>query len=547
MLRRFLPLAVALIAVGGVHLLTVAAQTATTPTAADPDTDGDGLSDYAEAHKYFTDPHKAITAGAKPDGDWDKRKEFTYTITSVMQFAKPYNPADMTDDYQDARVLSEDADSITVEIVYYPLNTNRYAIGENPNWKTDYAHMTQYLRPTPTENWDGKMRADLLAALQKDGIDPDQLSDKQLVTEVSHWLMQRSRTTNSFAIWYVHYPNGVPEVFPSLRKYFDKEKPSPEWTDQAMFDQEVLGRSMFYNQIHGSCTSSATYMATILRALGIPTRMVYCVPPLDANDRQQREMFLSAIHHNRVRATIRHGLQADGGDFANHIFTEVFVGNRWVRLNYDVLGQNNLDDNYFGLLTHALTTDSLTHVPLAETWGRRYATYPAVSPKLSSTNPYQLLKVSDHFGVNSHVANPEVEDEELRKVTVVEAYWNGAIPPAMWQQGFHGNDPTNSDLFIGIREYIPNYRLQLREFSRRAGREFVLSAPGHPDVKAKTSGATVSYGDRMVRHQLFSLRVDPLDKELVEPGVEYSIHPVNTNEIYNWSVKEGLVAKAGSK
>jgi uncharacterized protein (TIGR03435 family) len=56
--------------------------------------------------------------------------------------------------------------------------------------------------------------------------------------------MQRSRSTNAFAVWYVHYPNGVPEVFPSLRKYFDKEKPLSDWTDQAMFDQEVLGRSM---------------------------------------------------------------------------------------------------------------------------------------------------------------------------------------------------------------------------------------------------------------------------------------------------------------
>src|SRR5580658_7563310 len=117
---------------------------------------------------------------------------FTAEAQTVAAQDSPADPD------SDARVLSEDADSVTVEIVYYPLNTNKYAIGENLNWKTDYAHMSQYLRPTPTENWDDKMRADLLAALQKDGIDPDHLSDKQLVTEVSHWLMQRSRTTNAF-------------------------------------------------------------------------------------------------------------------------------------------------------------------------------------------------------------------------------------------------------------------------------------------------------------------------------------------------------------
>ena len=250
------------------------------------------ISDYARAHKYFG----------------DDRKEFTYTITSVMQFAKPFDVADMTDDYQDARLIAQDEDSATVEITYYPLNTNRQGIGENPNWKRDYAQMTKYLAPTATENWDEKMRTDLLAELRRDGIDPDNLTDLQVVTQVSRWLNQRSRFTTAFAIWFVHYPKGKPEVFPPLRSAFDKEKPPPGATDQAMFDQEVLGRSMFYNRVHGACTSYAVYLATVLRALGIPSRIVVFIPPVDANDRQQKEMLLSAIHHNAVRATIRHGL-----------------------------------------------------------------------------------------------------------------------------------------------------------------------------------------------------------------------------------------------
>src|SRR5579883_870326 len=173
-----------------IALVAAALAQQSSPPAADPDTDGDGLSDYAEIHKYFTDPQNAHTSNpAKLDGDWEQRKESTYTITSVLQLAKPFRLADMTDDYQDARLVSQDADSITVEVVYYPLNTNQYAIRENRGWKADYAHMTEYLRPTPAENWDEKMRADLIAALQKDGIDPDHMTDKEVVTEVSRWLM----------------------------------------------------------------------------------------------------------------------------------------------------------------------------------------------------------------------------------------------------------------------------------------------------------------------------------------------------------------------
>jgi hypothetical protein len=355
---------------------------------------GERISDYARAHKYFG----------------DDPKEFTYTITSVMQFAKPIDVADMTDDYQDAQLIAQDEDSATVEITYYPLNTNREGIVENPKWKRDYAHMTEYLAPTATENWDERMRADLLAELRQDGINPDTLTDLQVVTQVSRWLKRRSRFISAFTIWYVHYPDGRPEVLPLLRPAFDKEKPTPDTTDQQMFDQEVLGRSMFYNRVHGSCTSYAVYLATVLRALGIPSRIVFCVPPVDANDPQQKEMLLSAIHHNAVRATIRHGLPRGG--FANHLFNEAFIGNRWVRVNYDLVGQNTLDDSYLGLLTHILTTDSLSHVPMAETWGRRYAMYPAVSPKLSSKNPYRLLKVTDHFGLRAKIANPAVKDLE---------------------------------------------------------------------------------------------------------------------------------------
>jgi hypothetical protein len=90
-----------------------------------------------------------------------------------------------------------------------------------------------------------------------------------------------------------------------LRDAFDREKPDPTWTDQQMFEQEALGRSMFYNKVHGACTSSSVYLATIFRALGIPTRIVFCIPPFDPNDDAQARMFYDNIHHNQVRETVR--------------------------------------------------------------------------------------------------------------------------------------------------------------------------------------------------------------------------------------------------
>jgi transglutaminase-like putative cysteine protease len=256
----------------------------------------------------------------------------TYTITSRLELVPPFALADMNDPFQDARLVTRGDRSSTFEITYYPLY--RPTVGENAHWHTDYAGMTEYLRPTPTENWDEAMRRDLLAELRTAGIGPGRLTDKQLVEQVSRWAMRRSRSTKTFAVWTIHFPEQRAEIFPTLRRAFERERErsNPSWTDEQMISQEVFGRSMFYEKVHGSCTSSSIYLTTIFRALGIPTRVVFCIPPFDANDAAQARMFYAAIHHNEVRETVRKALAGMRG-FANHLFNEVYVGHQWVRLN----------------------------------------------------------------------------------------------------------------------------------------------------------------------------------------------------------------------
>jgi hypothetical protein len=154
---------------------------------------------------------------------------------------KPYRIADMKDDFQDVRLITEDADSCTVEITYHPLH--QPAIGENARWREEYAAMTEYLRPTATENWDQTMQSDLLAQLGEAGIHPDRLSDRQLVEQVSRWAMRRSKSTQAFAIWTIHYPEGQAAVYPALRGAFDHEKSKAGRSEDGMFEQEALGRS----------------------------------------------------------------------------------------------------------------------------------------------------------------------------------------------------------------------------------------------------------------------------------------------------------------
>jgi beta-lactamase regulating signal transducer with metallopeptidase domain/transglutaminase-like putative cysteine protease len=457
-------------------------------------------------------------------------KANAYTITSVIQVLKPANPADMNDDFQDARVLAQEKDSYTVEITYYPLH--RPAVGEDPNWRKDDAGMTEYLRPTPSENWDETMRHDLLAELREAGIDPDRLTDKQLVEQVSAWAMRRAHSTNAFSIWAVHYPDGKPAVYPALREAFDQQKPDKTWTDQRMFEQEVLGRSMFYNKVHGSCTSSSIYLATILRALGIPTRIIFCIPPFDPNDDAQAQMFYASVHHHQARETVRAALSGMSG-FDNHLLNEVYVGHHWVRLNYKSLGQPILDAQCFGLLTHICTCTDLSQIPLAQTWGMRYFKQPADQPKLSSVNPYRLIAVRDDFGPHALVDNPPVPPDELRTVTIIGLYPKGspAVPKWVaedtWQR-------TRTDFLIAGQEWIPAGYHQMRAFEKRAGHQFLLATPEHPTVKAQLNRLTVSQGDG--KFQAYGAQVLPEDRAKLVAGAAYSIQPINSSDTYRWVV-----------
>jgi hypothetical protein len=299
-----------------------------------------------------------------------------------------------------------------------------------------------------------------------------------------------------------------------------------------MFEQEALGRSMFYNKVHGSCTSSAVYLATILRALGIPTRIVFCIPPFDPNDDAQARMFYDNIHHNKARETVRAALDGTSG-FENHLFNEVYVDHHWVRLNYSTLGQPVLDGRYFGLLTHIYTCSDLSQVPLAQTWGMRYFKYPADQPRLSSENPYRLISVRDHFGADAHLDNPLVPIAELHTVTIIGLYHPNSPQVPKWAADSFARYKSGIDFLIASKEWVQGSYNQMRAFQKRAGQEFLLMAPQHPEVRAHLSGLRLSSGDGSF--QAYGARVLPEEKAKLAPGVPYSIQPINISETYRWT------------
>lgn len=504
--------------------------------AADPDTDGDGLSDFHEVHKYRTDPNRKDTAGqGVPDWNWQQRREFTYSVRAVIRVMPPYNLKTLTDDYQDVRVLKETKEFVELEVVVYPFNTNAEAIRGNPNWKKDYTGLREYLAPGITTNWDDQMRKDLVSELSRDAIDPDRLTDREVVEKVSRWLFDRSKFRNMFCTFYVGFQDGKPDVLPGLETAFQRDKGDPKWTVQEQFEHEVFGKQMFAHKTYGTCTSTAVYQVTVLRALGIPSRMILCIPLADGSDPVQVALVEKGLMHHRVRGEACAGVRTGGAAFSSHTFCEVFVGGRWQRLNFTTLGQNVLVPSYLGMMVKVHTFNDLSDANLAATWGTRYASG-LRDDVFRHSNPYRLLEVSDHFGKYAKVPNPE-----LRKVTITKAYWQeDKDAPKEIRELTWGKEQGSGRFFVHGEEWLEDAGdyVQYKVFMQQAHRSFVLRAKGQRDVSCQVSTNFFTMRSRNLCE--LEVIIPPAEYAKMAQGVVYTLHAVSSKKGYEWKVADGV-------
>ena len=163
------------------------------------DSDKDGLTDFQETHKHMTNRQKADSDDdGIPDGNWLERREYQYTVKSVIQVLRPVTIDYLNDNYQDARVLDETESYVELEVVHYPFNTVSTTITANENWRNDAIQLSEWTKPGPSSDWTPEMRKELIAALKADGIDVKKLSDKELVERASEWLCDLAKYVDSF-------------------------------------------------------------------------------------------------------------------------------------------------------------------------------------------------------------------------------------------------------------------------------------------------------------------------------------------------------------
>jgi hypothetical protein len=523
-------------------------QSTQSPTRADVDTDGDGLSDFAEIHKYFTDPTKADTDGdGIPDGDWDERREYTYTVRTIVRVLPPITDDVLHDDYQDARVLERKPEYVELEVIHYPLNTVASAITGDPKWRENAKPLEAFTRPGLTANWDEPMRASLVAALAKDGIDEQKLDDKTLVERASKWVFGHAKFVDGFTTYCSWFPKGKAAVYPGLEDAVERGKSEKKLPLEEQWRRELFAKGMFETRVHGTCTSSAIYLSGCLRALGIPTRIVLAIPAVDASQPKQLELVTKGVTHKGVRRTMLQALERSTHGWTSHTFDEVFVGGRWRRLNYDRLGQNILDAGYLGLMTHVDTFDDWADGEMAKTWGVRQARELPANDVFGGMNPYCAVEVSDRFGAHAKIADDWLlGPDEFQTLTIERAYWLGS-PECKVEVQPRDSDAGAGLAFVHVREGKAGVGArQYEAFRSNASLAFVLRADGHPDVPARNARGCWAQPEKGI--QDFDLRIEPDDLAKMIPAVRYRVVPVQKDDAeFRWNVAGDVFLVRDSK
>ena len=518
---------------------------------ADPDSDGDGLSDFREVHMHCTDPHDSDSDDdGVPDGDWLERREFTYSVHAVVQVMPPISEDVLTGVDQDGRVLARGEDWIMLEVVLYPFSTMADAIIGNSDWRTRVAGLQQYIDPGPTTNWDEAMQRDMIESLRTEaGIDVTTANDKQIIERTSQWLMDRAKRCNSSS-YDIFFEGGRPYFNEADHAKMRTIMIDPSGTFEEQFERELYGKGMYEHRMTGSCTSAANYLTTGLRAVGIPTRMVRAIPLVDVSNDEEIDMAVAGLTHHQLRREEQSALEKQRGSFSAHTYNEVFVGGRWHRLNYTHLGQGCHWPDAMGLMIVVHRYGDLAEAALAPTWGWWHGEHVERRPPFVHNNTYRTLSVTDSFGAHATIDNPPVSSTDQppndrrdhRRLTITRLYWSlSSEAPEAIRETPYANPAT---VMAHVDEWFQEERDgdQIKRFTENADSRFVLQSPGQPDVHAEVIEGCIASADGAMREIL--LMIDGDDLGTMASGTVYTLRPRNETEGYTWAVAEGVTLTA---
>jgi beta-lactamase regulating signal transducer with metallopeptidase domain len=382
------------------------------------DTDGDGLSDYDEYCKYRTDPTKKDSDGdGKPDGDWQERREYTYTIRAICEIRPPSSLEVINDLYQDARPVEKKAvldDARVVEVLIFPFATAHVYAQPFPKEDID-KELREYIQPTVSMNFSSEMKEKIKDIVQ------GAATDVEAIEKMLHWMNSETTLVREMPHWeYLDIVDGKIVWHNSLG--------SPK-QDEQFLETNFLGDSMFKRKVHGTCSSTAILRGTMFRAAGLPTRLIQTLP-LITRYSQDPEPLADQL---RMRTMAKGYAWGPGNGGANHTYNEVFLNNRWVRVDNSIGTGPFVGDKLFVKAWSAATWNNLK-----EGWNDKRC--------------FRAIHVSDaypKYKSGSTKVDMAIEDKDLtvtrqpdgRFKALIRIYNKGSLPSPQFGVNFYAGDP----------------------------------------------------------------------------------------------------------
>ncbi|MDE0019631.1 MAG: Ig-like domain-containing protein [Candidatus Poribacteria bacterium] len=346
------------------------------------DTDADGLLDYDEYCKYKTNATKADSdADGKIDSDWHERREYTYTIKAICEINDPVDLEDMNDLFQDVRIIAKQTPTshTRYEILLYPDSKPHLLPTKFPYSKRLPSIVEGYTRRGFSTNFSAQTREkvqQLILRCHSDleviGQIQSEMGKMRLVYEGAAFLYCR---VNGGKLIITHDP--LDNLKPVSRKDFQ--------TVEQLLEGTFYGETMFRSRQYGVCDSRATLMATMLKAAGIPTRITLAIPLVYCYEGEKEE-----LTGNLKRKTLRAGYVVPRPKspkqtyIVNHSYNEVYVNNKWIRLDHDLNEGPIFNGNRIFL--KIISFADWSEVDFTRSWSRE---------QWFKHRPYKTIEISD--------------------------------------------------------------------------------------------------------------------------------------------------------
>lgn len=202
---------------------------------------------------------------------------------------------------------------------------------------------------------------------------------------------------------HLHYENGRPTYVGTIG--IDRSPAEISKSLNKLLEQTYFADSMFKKRQFASCVSRGILRAGLLRAAGLPTRLVSAIPLLYGCE-SEKESLIQRLQNEKLREGVY--VVAKANPFiVDHSYNEVYLNNHWIRVDYAVNEGIFFADRY--PFVKILTFADWSEVDFSKTWG--WENWP-------DNRPYRTLSVEDRFPKYASVYTKEQSFSNLLATSI---------------------------------------------------------------------------------------------------------------------------------